>query len=126
MLVGLGWVGCTDARCQMDACKGSRSRGRAGRGEPASLVLKGAGSVIVAVPVLYHIPNYLLPQERERERETEIERKERVCVYMRLRLRLRLRLRERDQGSDRHPGTRCFVIVIVIVIVVVVGACDGP
>lgn len=67
----------------MNACKGSRSRGRAGRGEPASLVLKAAGSVIVAVPVLYHIPNYLLPQDRESERvrEREREKKESVCVY---------------------------------------------
>lgn len=101
----------------MDACKGSRSRGRAGRGEPASLVLKAAGSVIVAVPVLYHIPNYLLPQERERERERE--KRESVCIC--------------DCDCKRETKAvigilfaRCFVIVIVIVIVVVVGACDGP
>lgn len=101
----------------MNACKGSRSRGRAGRGEPASLVLKAAGSVIVAVPVLYHIPNYLLPQERERERERE--KRERVCIC--------------DCDCERETKAvigilfaRCFVIVIVIVIVVVVGACDGP
>lgn len=101
----------------MNACKGSRSRGRAGRGEPASLVLKAAGSVIVAVPVLYHIPNYLLPQERERDRERE--KRERVCIC--------------DCDCERETKAvigilfaRCFVIVIVIVIVVVVGACDGP
>lgn len=105
----------------MNAGKGSRSRGRAGRGEPASLVLKAAGSVIVAVPVLYHIPNYLLPQERERETESEGEREKRESVYMRLRLR--------ERATKAVIGilfARCFVIVVVIVIVVVVGACDGP
>lgn len=105
----------------MNACKGSRSRGRAGRGEPASLVLKAAESVIVAVPVLYHIPNYLLPQEIERrEREKrEREKRESVCIC--------------DCDCERETKAvigilfaRCFVIVIVIVIVVVVGACDGP
>lgn len=103
----------------MDACKGSRSRGRAGRGEPASLVLKAAGSVIVAVPVLYHIPNYLLPQEKERESEREKRERESVCIC------------DCDCKTETKAVigilfARCFVIVIVIVIVVVVGACDGP
>lgn len=66
----------------MNACKGSRSRGRAGRGEPASLVLKAAGSVNCCSSSSVSYPE--LPptaREGERERESEREKRERVCVY---------------------------------------------
>lgn len=104
----------------MNACKGSRSRGRAGRGEPASLVLKGAGSVNCCSSSAVSYPE-LPPTARERETESEGEREKRESVYMRLRLR--------ERATKAVIGilfARCFVIVIVIVIVVVVGACDGP